>query len=93
MTRAAAARRPAEAVPAFSRSGHHPLPAIDDDRRLLGRLIQADRVRARLFPAVVGVPISPVGAPQLTTLAPRLPFQPFQPISAGGRHGCSPILR
>jgi CBS domain-containing membrane protein len=45
--RVASASRPAlELIPLFSTAGHHHLPIIDEDKRLVGILTQTDLVRA-----------------------------------------------
>jgi CBS domain-containing membrane protein len=45
--RVASAERPlAELVPLFAASGHHHIPVIDAERRLVGILTQTDLVRA-----------------------------------------------
>ena len=41
-----AGRSLAELVPIFSSTGHHHLPVIDDEQRLVGILTQTDLVRA-----------------------------------------------
>ena len=43
---ASASRHALELLPLFSEAGHHHLPIIDDDRRLVGILTQTDLVRA-----------------------------------------------
>ena len=43
---ASADRRVAELVPLFSEGGHHHIPIIDGDRRLVGIITQTDLVRA-----------------------------------------------
>lgn len=50
--RVASAHRPViELVPLFSEGGHHHIPIIDDDKRLVGIITQSDLVRA-LYRAV-----------------------------------------
>ncbi len=39
-------RRASELVPLFSEGGHHHIPVIDEDRRLVGIITQSDLVRA-----------------------------------------------
>ena len=41
-----AARKLSELVPLFSEGGHHHIPVIDDERRLVGIITQSDLVRA-----------------------------------------------
>lgn len=50
---ASASRHVIELVPLFSEEGHHHLPVIDDEQRLVGVLTQSDLVRA-LYRAVQG---------------------------------------
>ncbi|MES2188109.1 MAG: HPP family protein [Pseudomonadota bacterium] len=43
---ASAGRRASELIPLFSEAGHHHIPIIDEDRRLVGIITQSDLVRA-----------------------------------------------
>ncbi|RYZ12186.1 MAG: HPP family protein [Comamonadaceae bacterium] len=51
---ASADRRVAELVPLFSEDGHHHIPIIDSERRLVGVITQSDLVRALYRAARVG---------------------------------------
>jgi CBS domain-containing membrane protein len=43
---ASAGRRASELIPLFSEAGHHHIPIIDEERRLVGIITQSDLVRA-----------------------------------------------
>ncbi|WP_325341506.1 HPP family protein [Xylophilus sp.] len=51
---ASAGRRVSELVPVFSDDGHHHIPVIDKDRRLVGVITQSDFVRALYRAAAPG---------------------------------------